>query len=195
MNERFERFEKQDLQVALDNLRNGKVILYPTDTIWGLGCDALNPDAIEKIYTLKGRDRNKSMLILLENENQLLSYVKEVPEVAYQLIEFSDRPMTIVYEGAKNLPENLLAADGSIGIRIVRDPFCQELIRRFRRPIVSTSANLSGEPSPEHFDEISEKLKDEVDYIVNYGQQRSEKRAPSIIMKLDASGKFEFIRK
>src|SRR5690606_29677468 len=169
MNERFERFEKQDLQVALDNLRNGKVILYPTDTIWGLGCDALNPDAIEKIYTLKGRDRNKSMLILLENENQLLSYVKEVPEVAYQLIEFSDRPMTIVYEGAKNLPENLLAADGCIGIRIVRDPFCQELIRRFRRPIVSTSANLSGEPSPEHFDEISEKLKDEVDYIVNYG--------------------------
>lgn len=191
----FERFEKQDLQAALDSLRNGKVILYPTDTIWGLGCDALNPDAIDRIYTLKGRDRNKSMLILLENENQLLSYVKEVPEVAYQLIEYSERPMTIVYAGAKNLPENLLAADGSIGIRIVRDPFCQELIRRFRRPIVSTSANLSGELSPEHFDEISEQLKEEVDYIVNYGQQRREKRAPSIIMKLDASGKFEFLRK
>lgn len=190
-----ERFTPDDLKQALETVRNGGLILYPTDTIWGIGCDALNTEAVGRINRIKGRDESKHMILLLENENQLQSYVREIPEVAYQLIEYSDRPMTIIYSGAKNLPESLIAPDGSIGIRIVKEPFCQELIRRFRRPIVSTSANLSGEPSPEHFGDIDEVIKSQVDYVVAYGQSATERREPSVIIKLEPSGRFEFIRK
>lgn len=190
-----ERFTPDDLKQALETVRNGGLILYPTDTIWGIGCDALNTEAVGRINRIKGRDESKHMILLLENENQLQSYVREIPEVAYQLIEYSDRPMTIIYSGAKNLPESLIAPDGSIGIRIVKELFCQELIRRFRRPIVSTSANLSGEPSPEHFGDIAEEIKSQVDYVVAYGQSAIERREPSVIIKLEPSGRFEFIRK
>lgn len=190
-----ERFTPDDLKQALETVRNGGLILYPTDTIWGIGCDALNTEAVGRINRIKGRDESKHMILLLENENQLQSYVREIPEVAYQLIEYSDRPMTIIYSGAKNLPESLIAPDGSIGIRIVKELFCQELIRRFRRPIVSTSANLSGEPSPEHFGDIDEVIKSQVDYVVAYGQSATERREPSVIIKLEPSGRFEFIRK
>lgn len=190
-----ERFTPDDLKQALETVRNGGLILYPTDTIWGIGCDALNTEAVGRINRIKGRDESKHMILLLENENQLQSYVREIPEVAYQLIEYSDRPMTIIYSGAKNLPESLIAPDGSIGIRIVKELFCQELIRRFRRPIVSTSANLSGEPSPEHFGDIAEEIKSQVDYVVAYGQSATERREPSVIIKLEPSGRFEFIRK
>ena len=190
-----ERFTPDDLKQALETVRNGGLILYPTDTIWGIGCDALNTEAVGRINRIKGRDESKHMILLLENENQLQSYIREIPEVAYQLIEYSDRPMTIIYSGAKNLPKSLIAPDGSIGIRIVKEPFCQELIRRFRRPIVSTSANLSGEPSPEHFGDIDEVIKSQVDYVVAYGQSATERREPSVIIKLEPSGRFEFIRK
>lgn len=184
-----------DLNNALKALREGKVILYPTDTIWGIGCDATSEAAIENVNILKGRPANKNLIILLENANNLNSYVKEVPEVAYELIEYSDHPMTIVFSGAKNLPANLIAEDGSIGIRIVKDDFCQELIRRFRKPIVSTSANLTGQPAPKNYSYIDEAIVSGVDYVVNHRQNDNTEALPSTIIKLGPSGQFEFIRK
>ncbi|MCT1529653.1 L-threonylcarbamoyladenylate synthase [Sphingobacterium daejeonense] len=187
--------DKEDINSALETLRSGGLILYPTDTIWGIGCDATNPDAVEKIFALKGRDKGKSMIILLGNDNQLSSYVREVPEVAYELIEATDKPLTIIYSNAKNLAENVIADDGSIGIRIVNHPFCEQLLQRFRKPIVSTSANISGDPSARNFSEISEEIINGVDYVVKFGQQELANGTASTIMKLDPSGKFEFIRK
>ncbi len=187
--------DKEDINSALETLRSGGLILYPTDTIWGIGCDANNPDAVEKIFALKGRDKGKSMIILLGNDNQLSSYVREVPEVAYELIEATDKPLTIIYSNAKNLAENVVADDGSIGIRIVNHPFCEQLLQRFRKPIVSTSANISGDPSARNFSEISEEIINGVDYVVKFGQQELANGTASTIMKLDPSGKFEFIRK
>lgn len=189
------QIDRDDLQQALETLKNGGLILYPTDTIWGIGCDATNPDAVEKIFALKGREKGKSMVVLLHNDYQLAGYVQDVPDVAYELIEVSDRPLTIVFDGAKNLAENVLANDGSIGIRIVNHPFCQQLLQRFKRPLVSTSANLSGEPSAATFDEIDDEIKEGVDYIVKFGQENQEKGRPSVIMKLGSGGKFEFLRK
>ncbi|SKB80422.1 L-threonylcarbamoyladenylate synthase [Sphingobacterium nematocida] len=187
--------DKEDINQALETLKNGGLILYPTDTIWGIGCDATNPDAVEKVFALKGRDLSKSMLVLLHNENQLASYVREIPEVAYELIDTFDRPLTIIYSGAKNLAPNAIAQDGTIGIRIVDHPFCQQLLQRFKKPIISTSANISGQPSATTFDQIDDLIKENVDYIVKFGQYDNTPGKPSIIMKLDPSGKFEFLRK
>lgn len=187
--------DREDINQALEILKNGGLILYPTDTIWGIGCDATNAEAVEKVFALKGRDKNKTMLVLLHNDNQLASYVREIPEVAYELIEATDRPLTIIYSDAKNLASNAIAEDGSIGIRVVNHPFCQQLLQRFRKPIISTSANISGQPTATNFDEISEEIKNGVDYIVKFDQQNPAKGKPSIIMKLDPSGKFDFIRK
>lgn len=187
--------DRNDLNQALDTLKSGGLILYPTDTIWGIGCDATNPEAVEKIFKLKGRDQSKSMIVLLGNDNWLQSYVREVPEVAYELIDLSEKPLTLVLPSAKNLADNLIAKDGSIGIRVVRHPFCEQLLQRFRKPIVSTSANISGEPSPHNYAEISEKIFKNVDYIVKFGQEDPRLGAPSTVMRLDASGKFEFLRK
>lgn len=186
---------REDINQALETLKNGGLILYPTDTIWGIGCDATNPEAIEKVFALKGRDKSKSMLILLHNDNQLASYVKDIPEVAYEMIEAMDNPLTIIYSGAKNIAPNAVAEDGSIGIRIVNHPFCQQLLQRFRKPIISTSANISGEPSALTFEDITSSIKNGVDYIVEYGQKDHQKGKPSMIMKLDPSGKFDFLRK
>ena len=146
---------KEDIEKCLDILRQGGVILYPTDTIWGLGCDATNEAAIEKVYKIKQRSDSKAMLVLLENENLLPSYIKEVPEIAWDLIDVGEKPLTIIYPGAKNLAPNLIAEDGSIGIRITREEFTARLIQKFRKPIVSTSANISGEPAPANFGEIT----------------------------------------
>ncbi|MBE8713402.1 L-threonylcarbamoyladenylate synthase [Sphingobacterium hungaricum] len=187
--------DREDLNQALEVLKAGGLLLYPTDTIWGIGCDATNAEAVEKIYALKERASEKSMIVLLWNDNQLASYVNEVPEVAYELIEASDRSMTIVYSNAKNLAKNALASDGSIGIRVAKHPFCEQLLQRFRKPIISTSANVSGASSPRNFSEISEEIKAGVDYIVKFGQEDVAEREPSIVLKLDPSGKFEFLRK
>ncbi len=187
--------DKEDLNQALETLKSGGLILYPTDTIWGIGCDATNPEAVEKIFALKGRDKGKSMIILLGNDNQLQSYVSEVPEVAYELLEATDKPLTIIYSNAKNLAANVVAEDGSIGIRVVNHPFCEQLLQRFRKPIVSTSANISGEPSARNFVEVSDEIVNGVDYVVKFGQQDPSNGTASTIMKLDPSGKFEFIRK
>ena len=187
--------DRDDLKQAYETLKAGGIILYPTDTIWGIGCDATNPEAVEKIYALKGRDRSKSMIVLLENDYQLETYVRDVPEVAYQLIEVSEKPLTIIYSNAKNLAENVIAEDGSIGIRIVKNVFCEQLIQRLRKPIVSTSANISGNPSAGTFAEIDPEIINAVDYVVKFGQHESASGTASTIMKLDPSGKFEFIRK
>ena len=184
-----------DIKAALEVLQNGGVILYPTDTIWGLGCDACNEEAVKRIYAIKNRIDLKSMLVLMENAALLDRYVEEVPEVAFDLIEVSDKPLTIVYEGAKNLAKNLLSDDGSIGIRITTEAFSSDLIRRFKRPIVSTSANVSGKSSPACFDEIDPQIIDAVDYVVKYRQDDRQKTVPSSIVKLGRGGEIKIIRK
>lgn len=183
-----------DVIAALEVLRKGGIILYPTDTIWGIGCDATNAEAVKRIYEIKQREDSKSMLVLLENPNLMLGYIEEMPEVAWDLIEFAEKPTTIIYDGAKNLAANLIAEDGSIGIRITKEAFTQKLIQRFRKPIVSTSANISGEPSPGNFSEISEAIKSRVDYIVSYRQHEKSNPAPSSIIKLGATGLIKIIR-
>ncbi|HZL09969.1 MAG TPA: L-threonylcarbamoyladenylate synthase [Prolixibacteraceae bacterium] len=183
-----------DIKAALEVLQSGGVILYPTDTIWGLGCDAANEEAVKRIYSIKNRVDSKSMLILMENVGLLDRYVDEVPEIAFDLIEVTDKPLTIIFDGAKNMAKNLIADDGSIGIRITTEAFSSELIRRFKRPIVSTSANISGKPSPACFDEIDQKIIDSVDYVVIYRQDDTQKAVPSSIMKLGRSGEIKIIR-
>lgn len=187
--------DKNDIQSALQTLRNGGLILYPTDTIWGIGCDATNSEAVEKVFALKGRENGKQMIILLNNENQLASYVNDIPEVAYQLIEFSDRPLTIVYSSAKNIASNVMAEDGSVGIRIVNHDYCNALLQRFRKPIISTSANISNIPHPHGFDEIDPIIKEGVDYVVQYGRNENNSGSVSTIMKVEPDGRFKFIRK
>ncbi|MES2873616.1 MAG: L-threonylcarbamoyladenylate synthase [Bacteroidota bacterium] len=186
---------KDEVNKALEVLKEGGLILYPTDTIWGIGCDATNKEAVDKIFKLKGRSAEKSLIILLDTDNKLQSYVKEVPEIAYDLIEFAENPLTIVYSGAKNLAPNAIAADGTVGIRIVRHEFCTQLLNRFRKPIISTSANISGESSPLSFFDISPEIKQGVDYIVDWDQHVASNARPSTIMKLEPGGKFSFIRK
>ena len=186
---------KDDINKALEVLKTGGIILYPTDTIWGLGCDATNEAAVERIFKLKGRDAGKSLIVLLDTENKLESYVSDVPAIAYDLIEYAENPLTIIYSGAKNLAKNVIHEDGSLGIRIVRHQFCQQLIQRFRKPIVSTSANLSGQPSPKNFSEISQDVINGVDYVVEFEQDDLTERKASTIMKLEPDGRFAFIRR
>lgn len=186
---------KKDIEKTLEVLRSGGVILYPTDTIWGLGCDATNEDAVNKIYKIKQRNDQKSLLILLDTPGKILSYVNEIPDVAWDLIELTDKPLTIIYSEAKNLAKNLIADDGSIGIRIVNDPFCQKLIQRFKKPIVSTSANISGDKSPSNFSEISEDILNAVGYVVQWKQDDYTNTQASSIIKLKNSGEIQIIRK
>ena len=183
-----------DIKSAIAVLQNGGIILYPTDTIWGIGCDACNEEAVKRVYAIKNRVDSKSMLILLENSAMLDRYIDEVPEIAFDLIELTDKPLTIIYDGAKNLAKNLIAEDGSIGIRITQEAFCSELIRRFKRPIVSTSANISGKPSPACFDDIDHQIIDAVDYVVKYRQDDMQKAVPSGIIKLGRGGEIKIIR-
>jgi L-threonylcarbamoyladenylate synthase len=184
----------EDITRALDVLHKGGVILYPTDTIWGLGCDATNEEAVRRIYTIKKRADSKSMLILMENPALLDRYVKEVPSIAWDLIEITTTPLTIIFPGAKNLAKNLIAEDGSIGIRFTKEAFSRELIYRFRKPLVSTSANISGEPSPSIFKEIPEAVKKQVDYIVRFRQEDTIPGKPSGIIKLGVNGTVVIIR-
>lgn len=186
---------KDEVKNALDVINQGGIILYPTDTIWGLGCDATNTEAIQKIYALKQRAQEKSMIILLDTENKLESYIQEVPGIAYDLIEFAENPLTLVMPGAKNISPALIASDGSIGVRVTTHPFCQQLIQRLRKPLVSTSANISGQPSPQNFSQISDEIITGVNYVVNLDQHDLSIKKPSTIMRLEPDGKFEFIRK
>ncbi|SMO74357.1 L-threonylcarbamoyladenylate synthase [Solitalea koreensis] len=185
---------QKEINNALEVLNAGGTILYPTDTIWGIGCDATNPEAVEKVFKLKNRSETKSLIILVSNINDIDKYVKEVPVIAYDLIEYSDKPLTIIYDGAKNLAANAINEDGSIGIRVVKHPFCEHLLRKFRKPIVSTSANLSGEPSPKSFSDIDEEIITSVDYVVDFEQVKKSGQ-PSSIIKLGVGGQVKIIRK
>jgi L-threonylcarbamoyladenylate synthase len=186
---------EDDIKSALRVLREGGIILYPTDTIWGLGCDATNAGAVEKISILKSRSDIKSYLVLVDSISMLERYVREVPIIAYELIEVSDTPLTIIYPAAKNLAHGIPAEDGSVGIRICSDVFCNELIARFRKPIVSTSANISGDPAPSSFAEISRSLIDKVDYTVLYNRENRWKKSASPVIKVGLNGEIKVIRK
>lgn len=185
---------QEEIKKTLEVLKSGGVILYPTDTIWGLGCDATNKDAVEKIYRLKARETQKSLLILVDKPEMIPSYVNEMPDMAWDLIDYADKPLTIIYSGAKNLAENLLNKEKTIGIRAVQDKFCQRLIQNFRKPIVSTSANLTGNKHPRSFEEISEELINKVDYVVDWKQDEYSLENPSSIIKLEPDGLFTIIR-
>ena len=184
-----------DIKKALEVLKNGGIILYPTDTIWGIGCDATNENAVQKIYELKNRADSKSMLVLMENPALLDRYVDDVPEIAWDLVEVATTPLTVIYPNAKNLAKNLIAEDGSIGIRFTKEAFTTQLLQRFRKPIVSTSANISGEKSPAFYAEISDEIKNKVDYVVEYRQNDNSPAQPSSIIKLGAGGRIDIIRK
>ena len=175
-------------------MREGGVILYPTDTIWGIGCDATNEDAVRRVYEIKQRQDSKAMLVLVDSSVKVDFYVRDVPEVAWDLIDLADKPLTIIYSGARNLAANLLAEDGSVGIRVTNEDFSKRLCQQFRKAIVSTSANISGQPSPKNFSEISEEVKSAVDYIVGYRQEEISNPKPSGIIKLDKGGVIKIIR-
>ena len=184
----------EDIKKACEVMAAGGLILYPTDTIWGIGCDATNEEAVRKVYALKRRSDHKAMLLLMDSSAKLNYYVQEVPDVAWDLIELADSPLTVIYSGARNVAPNLLAEDGSVGIRITQEEFSHKLCVRFHKPLVSTSANVSGAPSPANFSEISETIKSGVDYIVRYRQEDLSKAAPSHIIKLGAGGLVKIIR-
>ncbi len=175
-------------------LKKGSVILYPTDTIWGLGCDATNAEAIDKIFAIKKRRTSKSLLILLDEVEKLSLYLDHIPTIAWDLVAQAHRPTTFIYQHVKNLPQNLIAPDGSIAIRIIRNEFCKRLISLLGKPIVSTSANISGQPTPVSFNEISPKVKDEVDYIVDPSVSLIEDVKPSTMIRFIDDFNFEVIR-
>ena len=185
---------QEDISAALTALRSNGVILYPTDTIWGIGCDATSQVAVEKIFRIKSRDENKSLLILVNSEQMLERYVHDIPETAFELLTVTDEPLTIIYPKGKNLARGVCSEDGSVGIRICRDDFCNQLISLFRKPIVSTSANLSGLPAPKSFTDIDKELTDSVDYVVNYRQNDRRKQTASPVIKFNIDGTIKIIR-
>ena len=175
-------------------MREGGVILYTTDTIWGIGCDATNEDAVRRVYEIKQRQDSKAMLVLVDSSVKVDFYVRDVPEVAWDLIDLADKPLTIIYSGARNLAANLLAEDGSVGIRVTNEDFSKRLCQQFRKAIVSTSANISGEASPSNFSEISENIIHAVDYVVKWKQNDNSRKVPSGIIKLGINGEVVVIR-
>ena len=185
---------KQEIEKSVALLKRGKILLYPTDTIWGIGCDATNTKAVEKVFRLKDRHKYKSMIVLLDSAEKLSLYVDKVPQIAYDLIENAASPITIVYSNAKNLSKKLIASDGSIAIRVVKDDYCLEMIKKLGHPLVSTSANISGEPAPQTFNQIADIIKERVDYVVDIYQSRIRNIRPSTIIKLEENGTFSILR-
>ncbi|MCR5533200.1 MAG: threonylcarbamoyl-AMP synthase [Paludibacteraceae bacterium] len=198
------RYDKEDLQAALRVLREGGIIVYPTDTVWGIGCDATNEEAVRKIYALKQREDSKSMLVLLDSPAKLNYYVADIPDAAWALLEASDtsdlsdssyqKPLTIIYPNARNMAKNLIAEDGSIGIRITNEPFSKALCAQLKHPIVSTSANISGQPTPRFYREINEVILDFADYCCLFRREDDTPSEPSSIIKINADGTFKIIR-
>ena len=186
---------EEDLKRSLKVLKEGGIILYPTDTIWGLGCDATSNSAVQKIFRIKLRTDSKSLIILVSDSSMLERYVKEIPETASRLISVSGSPMTIIYPEGINLAEGVCSEDGSVGIRVCGDEFCSELIRKFRKPLVSTSANITGKPTPSNFREIDKKIIKSVDYTVEYRQKDRGVLSPSPIIKIETNGVIKILRK
>ena len=184
----------EEVQRSAKYIKSGGVILYPTDTIWGIGCDARNPDAVNRIYGIKQRSDSKSMLVLMNGFGMLGDYLEHVPEQVRKILDSALKPTTIIYQGARNLAPNLLAEDGSIGIRLTSDPFCRQLIELTGLPIVSTSANISGLPSPSLFSEISSAIKKQVDHVVNWRQEEQEAASPSAIIRIGNKGDISVLR-
>ncbi len=185
---------EKDILKSLETLHNGGVILYPTDTIWGLGCDATNDSAIQKIYQIKQRVASKSMIVLLDTVDKISNYVKNKPTIVSELVRNAKKPLTIIYDDAKNLPQSIIAEDNSIAIRITNEAFSKELCKRFGKPIVSTSANISGINSPLFFDEIDRRIIEKVDYVVDFRQNDKQKYSASSIIKLEGENKITIIR-
>lgn len=184
---------KQETETLITHLKRGNIILYPTDTVWGLGCDASNADAIDRLNALKRRPDNKNLICLVSDFKMLQQYVEDVPEVAYDILKYANKPTTIIYDNPIRVAENIIAPDNTLGIRVVRNPFLGKLIRKFKKPIVSTSANFSGEPSPKNLKQISEALKNEVDYI-SQAPDDSKVKKPSAIIKIGMDSSVKVIR-
>ncbi|MDA3881654.1 MAG: L-threonylcarbamoyladenylate synthase [Bacteroidales bacterium] len=186
---------KQDIEKSLHILKSGGTLCYPTDTIWGIGCDATNEEAVNKIFSIKNRNAPVPLIILVDSDAMVERYVQDPPEIAFDIIELSQKPITVIFEKGINLPSNVIGADGSIGIRVCKEPFVQELIQKFRRPIISTSANIHGEPAPDYYDEISEEILSGVDYIVTYRQDDRTAFSASSIVKINNNAECTIIRK
>ncbi|MBJ6118577.1 threonylcarbamoyl-AMP synthase [Pontibacter sp. BT310] len=184
----------REVQAAEEELLMGNVILYPTDTVWGIGCDAHEAKAVQKVFKIKERDPSKSMIILVADIGMVKHYVENVPDAFEKMLEEQEQPTTYIFEGAQNLPEEVIAPDGTIAIRVVKDEFCHKLIRQLDRPLVSTSANLSGGKSPATFADIDEEVKKRVDYVVRWRQDEESEARPSRIVKIKANGEIETIR-
>lgn len=185
---------QEEIKKSVGLLRKGKILLYPTDTIWGIGCDATNSKAVQRLFKIKERDKNKSMIVLLDSIEKLDRYIKKVPPITYDLIENSSAPLTIVYSGARNLAKNLIAADGTIAIRIIHGEFCSPVIEQLDRPLVSTSANISGEPSASSFYQINSEIFKKVDHVVEVFRNRVRTVKPSTIIKIEENGRFTVLR-
>tara|TARA_B100000963_G_scaffold109444_1_gene95276 strand:- start:3515 stop:4075 length:561 start_codon:yes stop_codon:yes gene_type:complete len=185
---------KENIQNCINTLKKGGIILYPTDTVWGIGCDASNPKAIQKIYDLKGRTSSKALITLVGCEVMLERIVINMPEIAWDLIESANRPLTLIYDEVRDIAPNAIAEDGSCGIRLTKDAFCQQLIQRFAKPIISTSANISGEDTPKNFNSISDTILKGVDFVVNYRQNEATSKKSSNIIKLKNNGEIKIIR-
>lgn len=185
---------RDDIRQAVEVLNRGGIILYPTDTIWGIGCDATNAEAVKRVFEIKQREDAKALITLVDSEAKVQAYVREMPDVAWDLMEVADSPLTIIYDGARNLAPNLLAEDGSVGIRVTHETFSNYLCLRFKRPIVSTSANLSGQPSPRCFADIAPEIVAAVDYVCTSRRQETVCPSPSHIIKLGVGGEVKVIR-
>lgn len=186
---------KQDIQKAVETLRAGGIIIYPTDTIWGIGCDATNADAVARIYKMKQRDDSKAMICLVDSDARLQRYVRDVPNVAWDIMDLATKPITLILDGAVNLAPNLIADDGSIAMRITHEDFSRELCYRFQKPIVSTSVNISGEPPAQNFCDISEEMLAKADYVCFSRRQEKKPHTPSSIIRLTEDGVVSIIRR
>lgn len=187
--------QAEDIKNAIEVLRKGGVILYPTDTVWGIGCDATNAEAVAKVYEIKHREDSKALICLVDSEGRLQRYVRDVPEIAWQLMEMSEKPMTVILDNAINLAPNLIAEDGSIALRITKEAFSKELCYRFQKAIVSTSANISGEPTAQNYRDISPELLEAVDYVCTSRRQEHKPHTPSSIVKVGRENEIKIIRK
>jgi len=187
--------QEEDIKKAVETMRKGGVILYPTDTVWGIGCDATNEEAVRRVYEIKQRDDSKALICLVDSDARLQRYVRDVPEVAWQLIDCCDKPTTLILDGAVNLAPNLIGSDGTIGIRITQETFSRELCYRMQKAVVSTSANISGEPAAQNYRDIDPKLLEQVDYVCWSRRQEHKPHQPSSIIKLGKDGEVTIIRK
>lgn len=184
----------EEIQKAFEVIQNGGIILYPTDTVWGIGCDATNQEAVAKIYALKQRAETQSMIVLMNGEKMMYNVFREIPEVAWQILDLSEKPTTLILDNPKNVAKNVIGADNTLGIRLVKEPFCYKLMERMKKPLVSTSANISGQPTPKSFAEISAQIKNGVDYVVNLHRDKISDK-PSTIIKLTSDSQVKIIRK